>query len=324
MADVGAALSSARQAIGEYFSVVSVLPSVLLVGYLGVLWHTGAWSAGVSWARGFRWLADLGLGGWSLLVGISITFAVVLHPLQFTFVQILEGYWGVGRVAQRIRARLIRRHLRRHAAIWDMLNVTTDGMAISATQKTDRVEWVSLHQEASRLRRQYPRRPDDIMPTRLGNMLRRYEVDAGGPYGANLVAMAPLLAMVAPPHETAYVNDQRSSLDLAVRSCVVCVIATVSTILTLWDNGAWLLVALVPYGGVYLTYRGAVVNAEHYCIALVSLLALNRFALYERLRLPAPRSTAQEDRLNKVIEDQIFAFRKPHPPITLKQPAPPR
>ena len=53
-----------------------------------------------------------------------------------------------------------------------------------------------------------------MMPTRLGNMLRRYEILAGAPYELDAPTVLPSLALVAPPGHLDYLNDQRSALHL--------------------------------------------------------------------------------------------------------------
>ena len=40
------------------------------------------------------------------------------------------------------------------------------------------------------------------------------------------------------------------------------IVATFMAIAFLWHHGPWLLIALVPYGIAYLSYRGAVVVAH--------------------------------------------------------------
>jgi hypothetical protein len=92
----------------------------------------------------------------------------------------------------------------------------------------------------------------------------------------------------------AYVNDQRSQMDLAVRMCMTGMFACVLTVVMLWRSGPWLFVALLPYLVAYLAYRGAVVAAGQYGRAVAVVIALNRFALYERLQLPRPATASAE------------------------------
>src|SRR5260370_32115510 len=99
---------------------------------------------------------------------------------------------------------------------------------------------------------------NQIMPTRLGNVLRSAESLAGSQYGMNALQAVPLLILIADVRHVDYVNDQRTQLDLAVRMTFISVAAFAVTILFLWPYGLWLLVAVIPYALAYLSYRGAV------------------------------------------------------------------
>ena len=65
------------------------------------------------------------------------------------------------------------------------------------------------------------------------------------------------------------------------------------------------MLGLAPYAVAYLAYRGSVTIAQEYGTALAVLVELNRFTLYERLRLDVPKSLKAErklgDRLTNVL-----------------------
>src|SRR6516165_3277719 len=110
MADVTSVVSGTGKAIGRYFSVVSVLPSILLVTYVFLLFSSGSWQHAPNWHAAFAALRNIGLAGAAVLAVSGIVLALVMHPLQFSMVQLLEGYWGPGWLAQRIRVSRIQRH----------------------------------------------------------------------------------------------------------------------------------------------------------------------------------------------------------------------
>ena len=116
----------------------------------------------------------------------------------------------------------------------------------------------------------------------------------------------------------AYVNDQRSNLDLAVRMIVVSAIAFIISLALLWRYGLWLLVAIVPYVAAFLSYRGAVVAAGAYGRAFSAIIALNRFALYERLHLPLPKDISEE-RENNVALGNVLNYSR-HESLKYKHP----
>lgn len=136
------------------------------------------------------------------------------------------------------------------------------------------------------------------MPTRFGNVLRRYEDNVGRQYGLDILRIAPHLNLVAVKEHREYVDDCRKGLDLGVRLCVLFVIATALSVGLLAGDGAWLLLSLAPYCVSYLAYRGAVSSADAYGTALSTLVDLNRFALYEQLHVPLPSDTMAEKNRN--------------------------
>lgn len=330
MADVTSVVSGTGSAIGRYFSVVSVLPSILLVTYIFLLFSSGSWQHTPNWHAAFGGLRNIGLAGAAVLTVSGIVVALVMHPLQFSMVQLLEGYWGPGWLAQQIRVSRIHRH-RKHLLWLNGLTANADSILERFEQddpsldelKPDaiahlKVTAMALRGEAVRSRDRYPADSDHTMPTRLGNMLRRYEVLAGVPYGLDAPTVLPCLALVAPPGHLDYLNDQRSALDLAVRTSMTSAIACLVTLVFLWHSGLWLLIALIPYAAAYAAYRGSVIAAESYGITMSAVIILNRFALYEQMHMPRPPTTARERVMNEDMmalldhkEGASLAYRHP-------------
>lgn len=289
-------------AVGRYFTVVSALPSASFVSYVYLLVESGAWSGPVRFDEA---LSELDLKAGVLLTLLSFAAAVTLHPLQFALIQLLEGYWGRSAVAHRLALLRVRHHRRVTARLErerDEVDFPRDDAVAAAIRQ----------REAVRLRESYPEQPDDILPTRLGNVLRRYEMSGGSPYGVELVVAAPRISMVAQERELRYVADHRTQLELAVRVAVLGMIAAVVTTVVMWRHGSWMLLALAPYAVSYLAYRGAVVAAHEYGTALTVMIELNRFALYERMRLGPPASLADEVRVNR----RLMALLRSERPMT--------
>ncbi|MFD0523010.1 hypothetical protein [Paractinoplanes durhamensis] len=153
----------------------------------------------------------------------------------------------------------------------------------------------------------YPDRDSEILPTSLGNVLRSYESRVGRPYGIEAIRTIPRLAMVAGERETAYMENQRTQLELAVRTSLLSLLGAVVTVLFFWRHGWWLLLALVPYTVAYLTYRGAVALAEEYGMSMAVMVDVSRFRLYDTLRLPSPRGHDAEVAQNAALMD-VFGF----------------
>jgi hypothetical protein len=306
MADGGIGLgglaSSAQSTIGRYFGVVSTIPSLLMVVFGFLLVRSGAWSGPPQWHAAFAALGHVGFGGATALGVLSIALGLALHPLQFALVQFYEGYWGASPLGRNLAALRIAHHRRR-------LHELIRGAAKKDT-------------EADRLRRSYPREPKYVLPTRLGNILRHYELLVGQQYGLNVLTILPHLALAAKPEDVRYLDDQRTQLDLAVRLSFTSFLSCAMTMLFLWRRGLWLLIVLIPYFVGYIAYRGALVAAHQYGIAMTALLDLNRFALYERLRLGMPEDIEKEREVNKDLMKLIEAYSK-HTPMVYRPPDPP-
>lgn len=319
IADVG---TGAAQSIGRYFSVISVVPSSFYVTFVYLLIASGSWKHSPDWSKAFASLGHLGVTGVSLLVFFSIGLGLIIHPIQFAIVQFFEGYWGHRAAAEVLRAQRIQRY--RH--LWDKLyskEADASQNLFDPATNMDSGELVRLrsrYEETSRARGALPRTLDEVMPTRLGNVLRRSESLAGSQYGLSALEAVPLLLLIAPEKHVDYVNDQRSLLDLAVRMAFISIVASATAVLFLWPHGLWVLIALIPYALAYVSYRGSIVAAQQYGWALDALIHLDRFTLYEKLHLKAPATTQEERianaRLRKLLFDygQAEAVVYKHPP----------
>jgi hypothetical protein len=285
--------------IGRYFSVVSFIPSSFYVLFVYLLVASGSWHHRPDWNHAFMSLGHLGVDGIALLTFVSVGLGIFIHPIQFAIVQFFEGYWGTRSVSQAIRYQRIIRYQRLCQDLDQDVDSVNDKFvdwreAGFKTTLSIRAPHRSKSDEATRARGKFPANLDEVMPTRLGNVLRRAESQAGSQYGLKALQAVPHLLLIAPANHIDYVNDQRSQLDLAVRMTFMSAVAAATAIIFLWPYGAWVLIAIIPYALAYLSYRGSVVAAGHYGAALETLVNLNRFALYQQLHLQLPPSTEIE------------------------------
>jgi hypothetical protein len=298
---------SGARTIGHYFTVVSFLPSTVFVAYVIVLARSGAWSGhAVNFAAA---VSDLSLEDAAVFGVASMLVALTLHPLQSVLVQIYEGYWGRSTLATRaaMLATLRQRQrsdklestaLEHDLAVQIARDTDGDHPADSPEALASQVSDQIAGAESWRLFGEYPERLSSTMPTRLGNVLRRYELLAGAMFGMDAITYVPRVIQLADARDVAYVRNQRIQLELALRSATLGLVATALTLCFMWRHGAWLLLALGPYALAYATYRGAVTIAHEYGTSLAILLELNRFALYQRLHLPLPEDLEHERKLN--------------------------
>jgi hypothetical protein len=297
------ATSGVANSIGRYFSVVSFIPSSLYVLFVYLLVASGSWHHPPDWNHAFLSLGHLGVDGVVLLTFLGVGLGIFIHPIQFSIVQFFEGYWGTWPISQVLRYQRIAHYQRicqelnrdfrstsKTLTAWEEAEVETT-LSVRAPVRSRR-------DEANRVRQMFPADLDEVMPTRLGNVLRRAESRAGSQYGINALQAVPLLLLIAPANHVDYVNDQRSQLDLAIRMTFISAVAAATSIIFLWPDGAWVLIALVPYALSYFSYRGAVVAAGHYGSALETLINLNRFTLYQQFHVELPASIKKEREMN--------------------------
>lgn len=291
---------TAGSRIGRYFGLISALPSALFVLYVFALLSSGAWNGAPDLTASRDAVTDIGIGELALLLVIALTLSLVMHPFQFSLIQMLEGYWGMNRVARRLAVARMRHHRARFFHLRRELQPRRElldaaGPGVLHSRRGDRLLTAIIDsQELARALMSYPKRGDRIMPTRFGNALRRYEDLGGQPYNLDAIQTAPHLAMVGQPDHVAYLGDARGQLDLAARVCALALLASVLTFVFFIGDGFWLLLALAPYAVAYLAYRGAVSAAHEYGAALAMLIDLDRFRLYEALHLTMPADTHAE------------------------------
>lgn len=325
------AAQSVGRGIGRHFAVVSMLPALVLASWLVLLTVTGAWVGAPQLDRLAGRSATQLFGDGVLTLLLALVLALVLHPFVFATTQFLEGYWGVSPlgigamrlriVHHRRRLRVLRAQADRYERAWRaeakrisqrLFDADPRGRVNPATASPEMLSWLVLApvendlgdplmslvagaQEAQRRTERLPAEARRVMPTRLGNTLRAFEDGLGRPYGiTDGIRIVPHLQLVAPPAHVEILRDARTAMDRAARLCTIWLLAAAATGLALLTDGWWLFLALVPYAFAYLSYRGAIAGAREYATAVKTILDVDRFLLYEQLRLEQPSSHRAE------------------------------
>ena len=273
--------------LGRYFQLIAVVPAFVVVVPVFALVAAGAPGRRPDIHVLARAAATFGLKDGVLLSFATVVVGMSIHPFQFPVTQWLEGYWGprsLGRAAMISRTRihaqrqsdLVSRSYRANRRLKAMpvlvgLNESPDGQVVAA-----RID----SQEFATAARQYPSEAS-LLPTRLGNTLRRFEDQAGAPYGYGTdgSALVSHLVHLGAGSSVAEVNDARVDLDLAVRFVICWSILAVALCLLLWQYDVWLLYAGVAYLLACLSYRGACHSATLYGHALLVLFDINHHLL---------------------------------------------
>jgi hypothetical protein len=277
--------------LGVRFTLVGVLPMALLALFVLALVWSGAPADAPDVDRILDEARDLDAWSGALLFLALVVAALLAQPLQLALVRGLEGYWAGTPAGARLsapgRALQERRLARLEARLSEPVATIDEAHALDL-----------------RRTRYFPERPEHLLPTRLGNVLRAGEERAGAPYGLDAVAVWPRLYPLLPDGTRLLVDDLRDGLDLGARLCVTFVAAAVVAFALLAQHGWWLLVPVACALLAWLAYRGAIASALAYGEGISTAIDLHRFELHKALHLALPATRAAE----LVVNGQLTAF----------------
>jgi hypothetical protein len=267
------------------FNLVGLAPSALLATGIGILIASGAFSGVPSMHLLVARLREVNVVIASVLFLIVFCATLVLHPFQLLLVRILEGYWDQVPVFRSLKF---------------------IGVEINRRKRT---EILNIKNDARLMASLYPEYTSDLLPTRLGNVLRAAERRAGKQHGfTDPVKMWPrIYPYISAPLAEA-VGDARDALDIACRMCAVLSVLAMLTAVVFAADGAVPAtdgaVLAIPVAAVFfgvVSYRGAVRSGEEYGKLLFCVYDLHRRDLIRALGYVPPGSPEAEFELIKAI-----------------------
>lgn len=278
-------LGEAAKSVSPRFNLVSLIPSALLASGIGFLILSGSFSGVPSIHLLVKRLEGVNVFLASVLLLAVLSFALVLQPFQLLLVRLLEGYWDQTPVLRSLRF---------------------IGVEINRRRR-DRINSIPGNEDL--LARRYPPETIDLLPTRLGNVLRAAERRAGKHHGfTEPVEMFPRIYPYMSPPLAEAIADARDDLDVACRMCAVLwLLALVSGVVFIVDGAVpatgGAILAVPVAGGLLavLAYRGAVRNGEGYGRFLYYVFDLHRRDLIRALGYDPPRNPKAEEELIKAI-----------------------
>lgn len=249
---------------------------------------------------------SLGIAGAVVLAVAVLCAAVLLRPLQISLVQLLEGYWGSRGRPGLIEALAVERHLRRRTRSLARLDIVRTGSRkhgfadVAAHARVehhlDRIERRAI-QSLGR----YPLHADHVMPTALGNVLRRAETVAGERYGLSTVNTYPRLY----PHLSARLEgeiaNQLDTLDTTATFTALFVLQSVMGAPLLLRLDWWSAVPVAFALLALVAYVGAVKAAGRHGQLLEVAFDLHRFDMIAAMRLELPEDPERERQRNEVL-----------------------
>ncbi len=213
------------------------------------------------------------------VVVVSVS-ALLVERLTMPVLRALEGYWP--RLAQKLRDRRVE-HWQREL---EQLKKPPDGESPSPNVG------VKL--------RQFPIRHEEVMPTRIGNIIRAGETRPWHWYGLDTVIVWPQLWLVLPERVRGDVTAARRQLDTAVSSLIW---ATASCALAvLWWPA--LVVGLVVAAAIWWWRCPAA--ATVYATVISAVIDTHRFDLYDALHHPRPVGPGTEPEHGRALTASLW------------------
>jgi hypothetical protein len=278
------------EALGARFRVLGLLPTALLASFVIALLKSGAPGQAPDLDKVSSAVEGLDAwGGILLLLGI-IAVALIAEPLQLSLVRLLEGYWAASTFGAALSRLLVKLQGRRRSNEQEIERRPAG--EVSDARRT-LAGW--------RLRHLYPPEGVELLPTRLGNVLRVAEDRAGRRYGLDAVVVWARLYPLLPDHLVAILDDQRTQMDVAARFCVVFAGAAIVSASLLASHGPWLAVAAGAIVLAAVSYRSAVAAGIAYGETLEVAFDLHRFDLLTGLHLSLPANRSAERAANKEL-----------------------
>lgn len=292
-------MESLTSRLGTRFLFVTVVPNVLLLGYLGFLFAAGAPTRRPSLERAIKSLDGLSIRQIVVIILALLIVSVATHPLQAPLIRLLEGYWESlpfgpalqGRLTARLQDELVR-----------PTGVTPDDKP-----------WDSAVEQAAAAaqRRRYWLPPKEkLLPTVLGNTLQAGEHRAGSRYGLNLDYAWPRLRPLLSDPVLADLTDRRNQLDAAARLCIAAGLATAAGVCLLIWRESWLFLPFATYLLCWACYRAAVAAAQDFSTSLAAAVDMHHLDLLDALQLDRPTDLEDEYDRNDTL-NYMFRYGLP-------------
>ncbi len=227
----------------------------------------------------------------ALLIGALLVLAAsdrLMESLRLPVLRLLEGYWprplrGLAALCVRWRGKWVTKQKRRWSEL--MLKRDESGLTWAERRELARLEAWRFHT---------PRDADDVMPTRLGNILKTAETRPRQRYGLDPVLLWPHLWLALPDNARQDLAAARARLDKLAEAWAWGLLFAGWTFVWPW---AWV-IALAWMGLAYIPALGA---ASTFADLLLAAFDAYRWALYESLRWPPPASSEAEQTAGEAL-----------------------
>ncbi|MGY6026901.1 hypothetical protein [Streptomyces spinosirectus] len=321
----GLVSASTKALGGSRFSLLNVLPAAVVVATVAVLIRAGAYSPDGQvrfdhvLPEGERDALAVALFGLAALL-----CGILLRPFETALVQLLEGYWANPSPLAPLVPAAVERHRRRRDDAKTLAKyLRTPGQpgtnaTLQELARHDRKlsRAARVRSRAEYLRDAYPtddrlaEQPleagihrTDLMPTLLGNVLRRGERVAGDRYGLDMMVVYPRLYPFISDRLEGAVGRQFELITSTASLSISFGLLSLATTPLLARLDPWSAAPLLAAAVSLAAYRGAVAASRSHATILATVFDLHRFDLAAAMHFELPKNPWEEHRLNKRITD---------------------
>ena len=293
---LGGMLDKVTGVLDQRLVLTSLLPAIAFwAAVAGLAGAQAGWPRVEARWNGFDSTAKILLA--VAAVAFLVLFALLLAAAEGAFLSLYEGYWGDRGLGGWLAGTRKIRHQRQRAS--------RDGDYEFIYRNYPRDRNKKLPEGAAR-------RPDYIMPTRLGNIIKAAELypNDAGRYGMDAVFFWPRLYQVIPDSARSGLVDARTSLALMLNVCTLALVLAAGSLIALaatairpagalWAAACGLVIA-------WLAYRSALGAARVYGELVRSAYDLYRGDLLDRLGFTRPGTLAEERTLWRNLSQQMY------------------
>jgi hypothetical protein len=205
------------------------------------------------------------------LAFLAIVVGIALSAIQTPMYKILEGYWLWPEP-------LKRRRTRRHAEL---------RARVILAAESNPAQWGALR---------YPTPPTAVLPTALGNAIRRFETYAADRYQLDSIRLFHHIAANAPAYVQQAYERARTNVDFAV--CLLWVFSAAGTAaITTWPwvhEPRILAFAAISAVAAALAYRLAVVSTDEWAATMRAMVDMGRKGAADAFGLKIPTDLTHE------------------------------
>jgi hypothetical protein len=217
--------------------------------------------------------------------------AFVVQRFEFAVLRFLEGYWPAW--LRWLRGWLVARQARQYERMGDrwqaLMQLNPAQMTAEERDELVQLDWQQIHLPLG----------NQLMPTRLGNILRAAEQRPLDKYGLDAIVCWSRLWLLLPDAVKQELQVARANLNTTARLWLWSVLFVGWGIWELWAAPVGLLSAIVAY-------RWAIAAARTYGELIEATFDLYRHLLYESLRWHLPSDPNQEREAGRKLTEYLW------------------